>query len=280
MTFWKEISRKTQDPLKNCVCGLKSWRKLRLLIHDMTPELNMKLVRSCTNTSNFLCECEVGFNCTDRNSVTGNCKECRGIHSPTTTSESAPQAGESHTVSVKLTVSTHFTKVVLNNSHSRLIAILCPLLVITGLVLVLILCLGHETCFKKTVKKLCSVEAKDGVHITRDTPGETQQAVPMATANMGPVHVHNPGTVIFSLLGEVKSPIGQTNDEKTEMTQPSESEDLCTVCQPMPSPRCPCPRRSTTRTSTVSSSPPRSRAKTAACPRRSSYDTKTPTDNI
>ncbi|KAK7886909.1 hypothetical protein WMY93_026530 [Mugilogobius chulae] len=187
MTFWKEISRKTQDPLKELCLWTEEleevWASLlRLLIHDMTPELNMKLVRSCTNTSNFLCECEVGFNCTDRNSVTGNCKECRGIHSPTTTSESAPQAE----ASTEQAESQHRAAASQNNSQSRLIAILCPLLVITGLVLVLILCLGHETCFKK--------EAKDAVHITRNTPGERQQAVPMATANMGPVHVHNPGT--------------------------------------------------------------------------------------
>lgn len=127
-------------------------------------------------------------------------------------------------------------------TQMQLISVLCPLVVFGGLGLVLILCLGcpgHETRFKQAVKKLCTAETKDTAHKERETGFEKQKTAPLASANMGSVHVHNPGTVIFSLLSDISGQIGQTKEIKAEEKDGSDEDAYCTVCQPMPSPSLP-----------------------------------------
>ncbi|XP_072317048.1 uncharacterized protein [Eucyclogobius newberryi] len=128
-----------------------------------------------------------------------------------------------------------------SDKSKQLMVILCPLLAVVGIALVLLFCLGcpgHETRFKQAVKKLCSVEAQEVEHVTRQTSCEKQQEVPVATANMGPVHVHNPGTVIFSLIGEIMGQIGEKKEERTDVEHSSGDEESY-VCQPTPSPSVP-----------------------------------------
>ncbi|XP_033837538.2 uncharacterized protein si:dkey-260g12.1 [Periophthalmus magnuspinnatus] len=210
---------------------------------DCKPGLHLKVVSNCSRTSDQSCVCEEGFHCVSRDRASGNCEKCRPSQTSTTT-------GPSRAWTPPCTSSKRSSELILGNTTNhetaetskRLLVVLCPLLAVGGIALMLLFCLGclgRETRFKQTVKKLCSGETKDTAHITRETTSETQQTVPMATANMGPVHVHNPGTVIFSLLSEFTGQIGEAKEEKPDVTRPSGDEEYCTVCQPVPSPTLP-----------------------------------------
>lgn len=206
----------------------------------------MKVVKDCTNTSDLQCECEKGFICNERN-FDGFCIDCQDSRDHLTADPSMRQISTQPLPSV----SNQFSPAPISGNateprtgeekyttQNQLIAILCPLVIVGGLSLVVIFCFGcpgNKTRLKQSVMKLCTVEAKDPAHKTRETSDRRQQ-VPMATANMGSVHVHNPGTVIFSLLGEVSGQMGQTKEEMTAVKEPSEEVAYCTVCQPMPSP--------------------------------------------
>uniref|UniRef100_A0AAV2MC20 Uncharacterized protein n=1 Tax=Knipowitschia caucasica TaxID=637954 RepID=A0AAV2MC20_KNICA len=72
-------------------------------------------------------------------------------------------------------------------------------------------------------------ETIEAGHITR----AKQKAVPLTTASMGPVHVHNPGTVVFSLLGEFTGQIGQMTEGKTD---PGQTDEVYCPMYPTASP--------------------------------------------
>ncbi|KAJ0066357.1 hypothetical protein NL108_011143 [Boleophthalmus pectinirostris] len=208
---------------------------------DCRADLHMKVVKNCTKTSDLRCECVEGFHCVAKDMVTGTCTRCQRTQprvTPATARTTPCTSLKCSSESTSRNTTNHTT----DKSSNLLVAILCPLLVIVGLCLVFLFCLGcprHDTRFKQTVKKLCSVEVIDTAHLTRQISTEKQQTSPMATANMGPVHVHNPGTVIFSLLGDISGQIGETKEGKLKVRQPSGDEEYCTVCQPTPSPTLP-----------------------------------------
>lgn len=61
----------------------------------------------------------------------------------------------------------------------------------------------------------------------------------LVNVSVGPVHVHNPGTVIFSLLSQFTGQVGPTIEcGKTAEREGSEEEDErdCPVCHPTSSP--------------------------------------------
>lgn len=57
----------------------------------------------------------------------------------------------------------------------------------------------------------------------------------LLVAPVGPVHVHNPGTIIFSLLSQFTGQVGPTiEDRDTAVTEAGDERD-CSVFQPAPS---------------------------------------------
>ncbi|KAM6994206.1 uncharacterized protein LKV04_006619 isoform 1-T2 [Tautogolabrus adspersus] len=98
------------------------------------------------------------------------------------------------------------------------------------------------------MSKLCNEGGRDGSHKLREPthqlPGDSfsakQQPSSLSAANLGPVHVHNPGTVIFSLLNQFTGQVGPTIEGvKTVKRGCSKEEDKrdCPVFQPTSSTR-------------------------------------------
>lgn len=55
-------------------------------------------------------------------------------------------------------------------------------------------------------------------------------------ASAGPVHVHNPGTIIFSLLSQFTGQVGATIEDRNTAGMETGDERDCPVFQPAPSP--------------------------------------------
>ncbi|XP_022612377.1 uncharacterized protein LOC111230080 isoform X2 [Seriola dumerili] len=133
---------------------------------------------------------------------------------------------------------------------SQLAAILGPLAIMGCLALVILFCVCHqgdETCFKQAIAKICNEGKQDASHkskesshqFPRDSFCAKQQPPSLSAANLGSVHVHNPGTVIFSLLSQFTGQVGATIEGgKAAETVGSEEEDErdCPVCHPTSSP--------------------------------------------
>ncbi|XP_065813760.1 uncharacterized protein si:dkey-260g12.1 isoform X3 [Labrus bergylta] len=138
-----------------------------------------------------------------------------------------------------------------DKTNSRLAAILCPIVVIGFLALVIlsvVRCHGDESCLKQAMSKLCNEGSREGSHklkepthqLPRDSFSAKQQPSSLLAANLGPVHVHNPRTVIFSLFNQFTDQVGSTIEGvKTVKRGCSKEEDErdCPVFQPTPSTR-------------------------------------------
>ncbi|XP_037640940.1 tumor necrosis factor receptor superfamily member 14 isoform X3 [Sebastes umbrosus] len=197
---------------------------------DCKPHLHLKVVQSCTSTSDLKCVCEDGFRCTDVVPLSTNCRYCVKIQRTTTTEAAAVTSGEDKHMLSSASSGHSSTSVkpckfpkcgppsvppARNDTHSKgdhtssqLAAVLCPVVVVGCVALVILFCFwrspGDETCFKQ-----------------------------------GPVHVHNPGTVIFSLLSQFTGQVGPTIEcGKTTERVNSEEEDErdCPVFHPTSSP--------------------------------------------
>ncbi|XP_049439650.1 uncharacterized protein si:dkey-260g12.1 isoform X2 [Epinephelus fuscoguttatus] len=238
---------------------------------DCRPEFNLKVIQECTNTSNVKCVCEDGYECNHEVPYSTDCRFCVKIKTRTTT---ATPARDKHTPST--TSSGHSsssakpcqfpkcgTQTVLrpgNGTHlkghehernkmsSQLAAILCPVVAVGCLALVILLFVrrpGDETCFKQAISKLRNeggrnVSQKESSHqFPRDSFSAKQQPSCLTAANLGPVHVNNPGTVVFSLLSQFTGQVGPTIEcGKTAKRVLSEEEDErdCPVFHPTSSP--------------------------------------------
>uniref|UniRef100_UPI0037E965E7 tumor necrosis factor receptor superfamily member 5 isoform X2 n=1 Tax=Semicossyphus pulcher TaxID=241346 RepID=UPI0037E965E7 len=187
---------------------------------DCRPDFHLKVVQNCTSTSDVKCLCEEGFRCSDLVPLSTNCRYC-----------------------VRIEEKTSFEK---TNSH--LAAILCPLAVVGFLALVIALfvcCHKDESCFKQAMSKLCNEgggaaphKPKEPTHqFTRDSFSAKQQPSSIS-ANLGPVHVHNPGTVIVSLLNQFTGQVGPTIEsvKTVEREQSKEDERECPISHPTSSP--------------------------------------------
>ncbi|XP_062322304.1 uncharacterized protein si:dkey-260g12.1 [Osmerus eperlanus] len=105
--------------------------------------------------------------------------------------------------------STHDSIHVRPENSNTLLAVLCPVVTIGLLALLLLFCIrrqGDEACFKH-VLQLCNEGVKDGSPNKAPGQQQTKEPVgllphPLTAANLGPVHVHSAGTVIFSLLNQ------------------------------------------------------------------------------
>ncbi|XP_010883282.2 uncharacterized protein si:dkey-260g12.1 isoform X1 [Esox lucius] len=56
----------------------------RPCFRDCRPELHLVVVANCTKKSDITCLCEAGFSCSEENSLTGNCEDCKKIPQQTT----------------------------------------------------------------------------------------------------------------------------------------------------------------------------------------------------
>ncbi|XP_072251147.1 uncharacterized protein [Leuresthes tenuis] len=141
-------------------------------------------------------------------------------------------------------------KTKLDNTNTQLAAILCPVLFVGCVALVILFCIRRpqdEPCFRQTIAKLCNDEVQDTSHKSkesthqfhRDSFSTKQQPSSLSAANQGSVHVHNPGTVIFSLLSQFTGQVGPTIlGSKTAERASSDGEDErdCPVFHPTSSP--------------------------------------------
>ncbi|XP_041648867.1 tumor necrosis factor receptor superfamily member 5 [Cheilinus undulatus] len=235
---------------------------------DCKPEYHMKVVDECTSTSDLKCACQAGYRCQDRVSLSTNCRYCVKVdettsteaamvistkdkHTPSSASsgrsstsanscrsplcgpQSVPQAGNS-------------THIQTDKTDSHLVAILCPIVVIGFLALVILLfirCHEEESCLKQAMSKLYNEGGQDASHkpkepthqLPRDSFSAKQQSSSLSAGNLGPVHVHNPGTVIVSLLNQFTGQVGPTVEGAKTVergTSEEEQERDCPVCHP------------------------------------------------
>ncbi|XP_022612376.1 tumor necrosis factor receptor superfamily member 5-like isoform X1 [Seriola dumerili] len=235
---------------------------------DCRSDYHLKVVENCTSTSDLKCVCEAGFKCNDkvRYSTVGNCRSCVKIPETPRNVATAPTPGNDkqtpssvssgHTItSAKPCQFSECQQSVpptpsADAMSSQLAAILGPLAIMGCLALVILFCVCHqgdETCFKQAIAKICNEGKQDASHkskesshqFPRDSFCAKQQPPSLSAANLGSVHVHNPGTVIFSLLSQFTGQVGATIEGgKAAETVGSEEEDErdCPVCHPTSSP--------------------------------------------
>ncbi|KAM4600816.1 uncharacterized protein ACJ7VT_020700 [Polymixia lowei] len=241
---------------------------------DCIPDFHLEVVKKCTNTSNLKCECEAGFVCTDRD-ATENCRDCKSEEIPGTvrpgphvtlvqmnqtqasTGQNSTSARPCRSPNCGLQVvspvgnSTDKTREFnIGNTNKELAAILCPLLAIGFIAVVILFCVhrpGEETCFKLAIAKLCNERGRDASfqkakestqQYPRDSSNTKHQPFSLPGANLGPVHVHNAGTVIFSLLSQFTGQADPTGEQqKRRQTESNEEEERdCPVFHPSASP--------------------------------------------
>ncbi|XP_053182932.1 uncharacterized protein si:dkey-260g12.1 [Scomber japonicus] len=242
---------------------------------DCKPEYNLKVIQKCTPTSNIKCVCEDGFTCTQWTSDGQNCKVCEKIQYKTTTVAAAVITNEDkQTPSSASSASSASTSssagpcqfpkcgrqpvtlpgngTILQREErysSHLAAILCPVVAVGCAAFVIRICLRctrDETCFKQAVAKVCNMGGRDASHkskesthqFPRDSFSARQQPSSLSAANLGPVHVHNPGTVIFSLLSQFTGQVGATSEvgKTAERVSSEEDDKSCPDCHPASSP--------------------------------------------
>ncbi|XP_040900215.1 tumor necrosis factor receptor superfamily member 5 [Toxotes jaculatrix] len=236
---------------------------------DCRPDYHLKVVHNCTSVSNTKCVCEAGFRCTQKVHYTDNCASCDKIQETTTTGATVVTSGNDKQTPSSISISSghsstsakpcQFPKCDLQTvpstpsadvTSSQLAAILCPVVVMGCVALVILFCIrrpGDETCLKQAFAELCnegrqdaSNKSKEPSHqLPRDSFSAKQQPPSPSAANLGPVHVHNPGTVIISLLSQFTGQVGPTVEGgKMAERVGSEEEDErdCPVCYPASSP--------------------------------------------
>ncbi|XP_023119551.2 tumor necrosis factor receptor superfamily member 5 isoform X2 [Amphiprion ocellaris] len=207
---------------------------------DCSPEFHLKVVQNCSRTSDLKCSCESGFRCTQMSPLTENCRVCEKIQDTTTTAvKSARDEQTSSSASVP-TISCSSPSCRPQSADSRdysnklLAAVLCPVVVVSCVAVVILFCFrrpGDETCFRQTVAKLCNEEGQNASHKSKESTrpfsrDSCKQQSSSVSAHLGSVHVHNPGTVIFSLLSHLSGQVGPTADGgKTERPSGGEEPD-------------------------------------------------------
>ncbi|XP_029359957.1 uncharacterized protein LOC115044819 [Echeneis naucrates] len=229
---------------------------------DCRQDHHLKVVQNCTSTSDLKCVCEDGYQCAERVRYSENCALCvktvvetqsavtsRHDEQTSVTSEHSSTSPEPCQVPecLKSAPPTPSADV----SSSRLAAIFGSLAFTGCLALMGLFCFccpGDETYFKRAIAKLCHKARQDASHMPsesslqfpRDTFSPKQQPPSISAANLGPVHVHSAGTVIFSLLNQFTGQVGETikGGHTAEMVG-SEGEDDdrdCPAHQATPSP--------------------------------------------
>ncbi|XP_026226402.1 tumor necrosis factor receptor superfamily member 14 [Anabas testudineus] len=219
---------------------------------DCRPDYNLRVARNCSSTSNTVCVCKTGFTCTDKGED-DNCRFCEKNQETATSALTIVTSGKD-----KPTLVTDFSRYqtfstkpcqfpkcqptdpptsnYTDTAKSQLAAILSPVVVVGCVALVILFCIrrpGDEMCFKKAIVKLyneggheASHKSKESAHqFPRDSFSAKQQPESLSAANLGPVHVHNPGTVIFSLLSQFTGQVGPTVVGKMAEKVSSEEED-------------------------------------------------------
>ncbi|XP_037309321.1 uncharacterized protein si:dkey-260g12.1 isoform X1 [Pungitius pungitius] len=243
---------------------------------DCKTDVHMKVIQNCTRTTNVKCVCEHGFKCIVFVPYSENCRTCAKIPTAKTEVAAVASGKDKHTPSsaspgnsntshkpCQSPKCSHQSVPPAGNAtqpeggdvetNDELAAILCPLVAVgcASLGVLLFVCrTGDETCFKRAVIKVCNLGRTDASHksndsthhIPRDSFSAKQQPPFLPAANLGPVHVHNPGTVIFSLLSQFTGQVGPTVEcvKKAEgVTGEEEEEDderYCPVFHPTSSP--------------------------------------------
>ncbi|XP_038567069.1 tumor necrosis factor receptor superfamily member 5 isoform X4 [Micropterus salmoides] len=239
---------------------------------DCRPDLHLKVSQNCTSKSDVKCICEAGYRCTATVPYTTNCRDCAKIQETTTTevaavtsdkgkhTASSTSSGQSSSSSKPCTFpecgprsvpkSTTGPHLETDKTRSQLAAILCPVVAMGCMALVILFFVrrpGDESCFKQAIAKLRNKGGRDASHKLKesthqfsiDSSSAKQQSSSVSAANLGPVHVHNPGTVIFSLLSQFTGQVGPTI-EGGKMAQRGNSEEEderdCPVFHPTSSP--------------------------------------------
>ncbi|XP_014189988.1 tumor necrosis factor receptor superfamily member 1B isoform X1 [Haplochromis burtoni] len=235
---------------------------------DPTPtKFHFKVVQNCTSTSDMKCDCEDGFRCIRWTHDKKNCLSCEKMPDPTPTKAAATEisVGDKHTpfsVSSGHTSTSpkpcqspgcHPTKEpnpTPGHANHYLAAIFIPVGALATLALLTLFCVCRprdETFIRQTIAKLWNEEGRGASHksrepthqFPRDSFSTKQQPSTPSAANLGPVHVHNPGTVIFSLLSQFTGQVGPTTEcGKTAERARREEEDErnCPVFHPASSP--------------------------------------------
>ncbi|KAK2844738.1 hypothetical protein Q5P01_011397 [Channa striata] len=265
--YQKSCGNCVHCPPGSFTTGLNRESSCHRCFGDCRPDYNLRVEQNCTTTSNTKCVCQPGFTCSEWHRYTNPriCKMCVK-NKETTPSAVTPRNGKetpSFASSGHSSTSARpcqFPKCgpqpvspTPSNKdavRSQLAAILSPVVVVGCVALVILFCVrrpGDETCFKQAIVKLYNEGGHDASHKTKEPthqfPRESfsakQQASSPSAANLGPVHVHNPGTVIFSLLSQFTGQVGPTcEDRKTAERASSEEEDErdCPVFHPTTSP--------------------------------------------
>ncbi|XP_003450685.1 uncharacterized protein si:dkey-260g12.1 [Oreochromis niloticus] len=234
---------------------------------DCNPKFHLKVVQNCTSTSDMKCDCEDGFTCTRWTRERKNCMACKKMPDPTSTKVAATEisdrdkhmpssvsSGHSSTSPRPChSPGCHPTKEPIptpGHANRHLAAIFIPVCVLATLALLTLFCVCRprdETYIRQTIAKLWNEEGRGASHkskepthqFPRDSFSTKQQPSTPSAANLGPVHVHNPGTVIFSLLSQFTGQVGpMTECGKTAERARREEEDErnCPVFHPASSP--------------------------------------------
>lgn len=199
------------------------------------PEFNMKVVEECKSTSDVKCRCQDGFNCTDPDPFTGQCKQCDQITLPT------PSQIYTSTLSSRTQKPSKWL-----GENGILVwilfgFILTMLSIITTTVFFRICKKKEKECFKQFVRQCSlgtlevdsettpppsqpieqpygqempshdSTSSSDNTDCSFHQPTISDQAVP-PSGNLGPFHIYGPQTVFFSLLNQ----FGWDGGEKKE----------------------------------------------------------------
>nr|XP_015805689.2 tumor necrosis factor receptor superfamily member 5 [Nothobranchius furzeri] len=211
---------------------------------DCSPENHLRVVQNCTSKTPLLCECESGFRCTDTVLLSSNCRQCEQEQHPNATASSGndkpiPPPGQTEPCRYpRCGRQPESTKSSSNPKGALLAAILIPVVLIGCVALAILFCIHRprdETCFRQTIAKLCNEEGQDASHRSNESthpfPGDSfsakQQPSPLSASSLGPVHVHNPGTVIFSLLSQFTGQVGPTmlGGKRAERASNKEEDD-------------------------------------------------------
>ncbi|KAM8734940.1 uncharacterized protein AB9X84_023568 isoform 1-T1 [Acanthopagrus schlegelii] len=239
---------------------------------DCRPVYHLKVVQNCTSTSDVKCSCEAGFECSEWVTLPTHCKYCRKIQATTgagtTISDqdkhtpSSASSGHSSTSTKPCQIpkcgskigptAENGTNLKQDKMSSQLAAILCPVIVMGCVALMILFFVrrpGDESCFKQAIALLiCNERGRDASHKSKESTHQfprdsfsAKQPPPLSAANLGPVHVHNPGTVIFSLLSQFTGQVGPTIEagkvaERTRGEEEEEEERDCPVFHPTSSP--------------------------------------------
>ncbi|XP_034001634.1 uncharacterized protein si:dkey-260g12.1 [Trematomus bernacchii] len=235
---------------------------------DCSAESHLKVVQNCSRSSDMRCVCEEGFRCSHQLTKSRKCRDCEKIQETTTepdkqtTSSASPGRSSTSTKPCTLPNCRPTPEPPAGNDPHiggksvRLEAILCP--VALGCLALLILFFFHsnrdenaeESCFKRAIAKLCSEGGRDASHKPqesthpppRDSFSAKQPPAGLSAANQVPVHVYNPGTVIFGLLNQFTGQVGPTmvqcgkTAERVTSEKEEEEERGCPVFHPTSSP--------------------------------------------